>query len=85
MILRLITGAGFLVLAVIIIFIGGIGRSLGGLALVMVLVVLGAALIVTAYYQPSLSGSHARFVAQIYPPKVRSWFLSSYLKFQPQI
>lgn len=76
MIFRLITGVGFLVLAVTIVFIGGIGRSLGGLALVTVLLVLGAALIAIAIYQPDLSDKKTRLVTRSYPPKVRSWFLN---------
>ena len=76
MILRLITGVGFLVLACVIVFIGGIGRSLGGLAFVTVLLVLGAALIAMAYYQPDMSNRITRFVTKCYPPKVRSWFLN---------
>jgi hypothetical protein len=71
MIFRLLTGVGFLVLACVIVFIGGIGRSFGGLALVLVLLVLGVALIVTAYFQPNLSGKITRLVTQHYPPNVR--------------
>ncbi len=49
MIFRIIVGAGLIVLAVLIVIIGGIGLSLGALALALVLVVIGAALVVSTY------------------------------------
>lgn len=77
MVFRIIAGVGFLVLAVLVVLIGGsIGRSFGGLALVLVLLVLGVALIVTAYLQPNLANKAIRLVARYYPPKVRSCLLN---------
>lgn len=76
MIFRLIVGVGFLVLAGIIVFIGGIGRSLGGWALVLILLVLGVALIVTVYLQPNLVNNTPGLVTKHYPPKVRSCLLN---------
>ena len=68
MIFRLITGVGFLVLAGIIVFIGGIGRSLGGLALVTVMLILGITLIITAYFQPHLSNKKSRVSSIVNSP-----------------
>jgi hypothetical protein len=52
---RLILGAGFIVLAVLILLFGNAGLFFGSLGLVIVLFILGIALIVAAYLEPKLS------------------------------
>jgi|GEM_PF-6440181 hypothetical protein len=64
---RLIVGVGFLVFAVFVFFIGDAGFSFGALAFVLVLLILGVALILSAYFQPSLSEKRARVASMVEP------------------
>jgi membrane protein implicated in regulation of membrane protease activity len=52
---RLILGAGFIVLAVLILMFGNAALFFGWFGLIIVLLTLGVALIVTAYLEPKLS------------------------------
>jgi hypothetical protein len=48
-------GLGFLVLAGLVLFIGSTGLSFGAIAFVLVLVIIGVALILSAYFQPDIA------------------------------
>jgi hypothetical protein len=52
---RLLMGAGFIVLAILVLLFGNVGLFFGWFGFVIVLLVLGVALIVTAYLEPKLS------------------------------
>jgi hypothetical protein len=52
---RMLLGAVFIVLAILIILFGNAGLFFGWFGLVIVLLVLGVALIVTAILEPKLS------------------------------
>jgi hypothetical protein len=55
-IFRLLMGAGFIVLAVLVLLFGNAGLFFGWFGFVVVLLILGVALIVAAYLEPKLSG-----------------------------
>ena len=52
---RLIVGVGFLVLAALVFFIGNADLSFGALPFVLVLLIIGIALILSAYFQSKVS------------------------------